>query len=103
MNLADLLREAAAELDDVEATEDAAGTVSWARAGRPFATLSADGTAAEFALDPAVAAAAARTPDVAPSGRGPGWVGFRPSIADEHALDRAEAWFDSAHRRGGQG
>lgn len=102
MNLADVLREAATELVDVEATEDATGAAFWSRAGRPFAALSADGTAAEFALDPAVAAAAARTPDVASSGGGPGWVRFRPSIADEHALDRAEAWFESAHRRAGQ-
>ena len=103
MSLDDVLREAAADLDDVDATEDAAGSVSWSRAGRPFATLSGDGTAAEFALDPAIAAAAARTPDVALSERGPGWVRFRPAIADEHALDRAEAWLESAHRRAGQG
>jgi hypothetical protein len=102
LNLADVLLEAAAELPDAEATTDAAGTVTWSRAGRLFATLSADGSAAAFALDPAVAAAAARTPDVAPSDRGPGWVRFRPSIADEHALDRAEAWLESAHRRAGQ-
>lgn len=103
MNLADVLRETATDLADVEATEDAAGTVAWSRAGRDFATLSPDGTAAEFALDPAIAEAAARTPDVAPSDRGPGWVRFRPSIADEQALDRAEAWLQSAHRRAGQG
>jgi hypothetical protein len=102
VNLADVLREAARELADIDATEDAAAAVAWSRAGRLFATLSADGTAAEFALDPAIAAAAARTPDVTPSERAPGWVRFRPSIADEHALDRAEAWFESAHRRAGQ-
>lgn len=103
MSLADVLREAAAGLADIEATQEPAGGIAWSRAGRPFATLSADGTAAEFALEPAVAVAAARTPDVAPSGRGPGWVRFRPASADEHALDRAEAWFESAHRRAGQG
>jgi hypothetical protein len=61
--------------------------------------LSGDGSAAEFALDNAVAAAAARTPDVVPSGRGPGWVLLRPTALDDHGAHRVAAWFASAHRR----
>jgi hypothetical protein len=59
--------------------------------------LGADGAAA-FALDPAVAAAAARTPDTTPSGLGAGWIRFAPTTLDDHAADRAVAWFVSAHR-----
>jgi len=77
------------------------GTVTWKRKERPFATVSADGAVAEFALDPAVAAAAIRTPDVARSGRGAGWVTFAPAELDPHAVDRALAWFASAHRLAG--
>ena len=52
----------------------------------------------EVLLDPVVAAAAARTPDVTPSPRGPGWVEFAPTETDRYALDRAEAWLRSAQR-----
>ena len=75
------------------------GGVTWSRGGRPFAAVSGDGRAAEFALDPAVAAAATRTPDVGPSSRGAGWVRFAPATLDDHGRDRATAWFESAHRR----
>jgi hypothetical protein len=64
--------------------------------GRLFAVVSSD--ALEVVLDPAVAAAARRTPDVTGSARGPAWVTFRPRVADRFALDRAEAWLRSAHR-----
>ena len=43
--------------------------------------------------------AAIRTPDATPSPRGPGWVAFAPAELDDHAADRAVAWFASAHRR----
>lgn len=98
MNLRELLSEAAAGTPEVEAASGPAGQVVWSVRGRPFAVLAGDG-AAEFALDPAVAAAACRTPDVVPSGLGPGWVLFRPARLDEHGVDRARAWFESAHRR----
>lgn len=99
MNLRELLAEAAAGLLDVVRAAEAAGNQTvWSTAGGPFAVLTADG-AAEFRLDPAVAAAACRTPDVTPSGRGPGWVRFAPAELDDHGLDRARAWFESAHRR----
>lgn len=99
MNLRELLDEAAAGLPDVEAAPGPGGEVIWSRAGRPFAAISGDGRDAEFGLDAAVAGAAARTPDVAPSGRGSGWVLFQPDVLDDHGADRAAAWFASAHRR----
>jgi hypothetical protein len=99
MNLRDLLGDAAAGLEGVEAVTGPGGEVTWSRDARPFAVLSGDGTAAKFGLDAAVAAAAARTLDVVPSGRDPGWVVFRPDVLDDHGADRAAAWFASAYRR----
>ena len=98
MTLRELLTEAGEALVDVSVTSDAHGLV-WDRTGRPFATSSADGLTAEFRLDPAVAVAALRTPDTKPSRRGPDWISFEPAGLDDHALDRAEAWFASAWRR----
>ncbi|MEX1168557.1 MAG: hypothetical protein WEE50_00300 [Chloroflexota bacterium] len=99
MNLRELLEARATELSNVTATRAADGATTWARGDRAFAVLSANGTVSEFALDGPVAAAAARTPDVTPSARGAGWVVFRPATLDDHAADRARAWFDSGHRR----
>ena len=98
MTLPELLTEAGEALVDVSVTSDAQGLI-WDRTGRPFATSSADGLTAEFRLDPAVAAAALRTPDTKSSRRGPDWISFTPEGLDDHALDRAEAWFGSAWRR----
>ena len=101
----DLLAEVAAGLPGVDAVTGPGGEVIWSRAGRPFAALAGDVdlgdamVAAGFDLEPVVAAAAIRTPDVVPSDRGPGWVTFRPALLDAHAADRAAAWFVSAHRR----
>jgi hypothetical protein len=99
MNLRELLEEEAAELPGAEPTLGPDGSITWNRSGRPFAAAAADGSTAEFALDPAVADAAARTPDVTPSSRGQGWVTFSPKDLDDHAADRATAWLASAHRR----
>jgi hypothetical protein len=99
VNLRDLLGDAAASHPDIDAVDAPDGSVTWTAAGQPFAVLGGDGSVAEFRLDPAVAAAAVRTPDVSASGRGPGWVTFRPAALDAHAADRAAAWFASAHRR----
>jgi hypothetical protein len=98
-----VLEEAATGLLDIETMVQPDSFQGWSRAGRLFAVLSADGSASEFALDPAVAAAAARTPDVAPSERGAGWVRFSPTVLDDHAVDRAAAWFASAYRRASRG
>ena len=99
MNLRDLLADAASQLDDVDVKLGSDGAITWSRVDRAFATLDPDGTAADFALDPAVAAAAIRTPDTNPSPRGKGWVTFTPGDLDDHAADRAVAWLASAHRR----
>ena len=65
--------------------------------GKAFAVLVPD--ALEVALDAAVARAALRTPGASASRRGPGWIAFSPKVVDRFALDRAEAWLRSAHRR----
>jgi hypothetical protein len=94
--MAEVLAEAAEGLSGV--VVDASEPITtWAAGPSVFATLAGD--RAEFRLDPAVAAAALRTPDTAPSPRGGDWIAFQPSALDDHALDRAEAWFLSAHRR----
>ena len=63
-----------------------------------MAVVAASGTSAEFLLTTAVASAAARTPDTAPSPRGPAWVRFEPADLDDHAIDRAVAWLGFAVR-----
>ena len=95
LSLADILAAAAEELDGI-VTDAAGGSTTWSAAGRAFATLTGD--RAEFHLDPLVARAALRTPDTGPSTRGAEWVSFAPAILDDPAVDRAEAWFLSAHR-----
>jgi hypothetical protein len=97
--LRDVLEAAAAEVPDVAVATTTDGATTWAVEGTVFAELSADGTVASFMLDPIVAGAAARTPDVARSARGAGWVEMRPRVVDGHAADRARAWFLSGHRR----
>jgi len=99
LTLGELLAEAIVDLPGAVPTKSPDGAVTWSRGGRAFALVLPGGSAAEFDLDPAVAAAAVRTPDVAPSGRGPGWIRFEPPALDDHAADRAMAWLASAHRR----
>ena len=99
LTLGELVAEAIVDLPGAESMTAPDGALTWSRGGRPFAVMSGGGAAAEFDLDPAVAAAAIRTPDVAQSGRGPGWIRFEPSELDDHAADRAVAWLASAHRR----
>jgi hypothetical protein len=98
-SLREVLDEAAAAATDVEVMTSEDGATSWAARGTVFAMLSADASTASFLLDPIVAGAAARTPDVSRSTRGPGWVDLRPRIVDGHVADRAAAWFLSGHRR----
>lgn len=99
MTLRELLATVAADLDDVTPAPTPDDGVTWSRGAEVFAALGSDGGSAEFLLDPAIAGAAVRTPDTAPSPRGSGWVRFRPTTLDAHAVDRATAWFISAHRR----
>jgi hypothetical protein len=75
-------------------------TLEYLRKGMTFAVLDAD--AAELRLHLEVAEAARRTPSTGASSRGPEWVRFAPAQLDQHALDRAEAWFLSAWRAAGQ-
>ncbi len=63
---------------------------------RIVATL--DGPVAEFRLNPAVAAAALRTPGTRPSASAPDRIAFQPDELDLYALDRAVAWLRSAAR-----
>jgi hypothetical protein len=103
MTLQDVLASVAGDLDDVRTASTPDGGIAWSRGSDVFAALAAGGASAEFRLDPAIAAAAVRTPDAAPSPRGQGWVRFAPAALDGHAIDRATAWFISARRRTAQG
>ena len=99
MTLREILEAAASETGGVDVANDADGATTWSIGGTVFASLSADGSSASFLLDPIVANAAARTPDVRRSTRGPGWVDMTPKVVDGHVYDRARAWFLSGHRR----
>ena len=65
---------------------------------RVVATL--EGGVAEYLLDPAVAAAALRTPDTRRSAGAADRIAFEPRTLDRYAADRAVAWLRSAVRRG---
>jgi hypothetical protein len=95
--LAEALDDEAAAIDGLERRATGDRGVEWAVGDVVFAALT--GRRAEFGLSPAVAAAALRTPDTAPSARGAGWVAFEPVEVDGYALDRAIAWLGSAARR----
>ena len=97
--LRDILDAAARELPGIGVATDTTGSTAWSVERKVFATLSADGSTASFLLDPIVAAAAARTPDVSRSARGVGWVEMTPRVVDGHVADRAAAWLLSGHRR----
>ena len=95
LTLLDVLTSAAEGLPEI-AAEASDEVLRWSARSVLFATL--DGGMAEFRLDPLVARAALRTPDTSPSTRGEEWLAFAPSVLDDGAVDRAEAWFLSAHR-----
>ncbi len=97
--LEQLVADLADSLPDVATTPGGAGR-SWSRGDVEFAMVGPFGV--EIRLDRQVAAAAARTPDVALSARGPDWVRFNPRELDAHALDRLKAWLELAHRRAGE-
>ncbi|MEA2673783.1 MAG: hypothetical protein QOI92_975 [Chloroflexota bacterium] len=94
-SVAHLVSELAADLADAHSTTEGPAT-TWSRGERVFGVLGPDGI--ELRLEPAIAAAAARTPDAAPSPRGTDWVRFSPRELDGHATDRLTAWFDFAYR-----
>jgi hypothetical protein len=88
------------DLDGVDRLRDGE-SVTYLAGGRPFAVLLPD--VLEVALDPVVAKAALRTANTLVSARGAGWIAFTPEPIDRFALDRAEAWIRSAHRRASGG
>ncbi len=91
-----LIEATATDLEAVDRREGSKGP-EWSTGGIIFAAASGD--RAEFRLARPVVAAALRTPDTAPSGRGSDWVAFAPHELDGHAIDRAVAWLMSAWRR----
>jgi len=93
--LAALLEAHAAILEGAEAVV-VEGGLEVRLDGERFATVS--GGVVELRLRPEVAAAALRTPDVAPSFGGSDWVRFEPPVLDGFARDRAAAWLESAWR-----
>lgn len=90
-----LLEEAASELGGVLLRNDAGG-VTWSVDGHPIASV--EGPVASFRIGREIGAAARNTPDVSASPLGPDWVAFQPATIDDHARDRAVAWFAAAHR-----
>jgi hypothetical protein len=78
-------------------SQSADGVITWQRGGVAFAVLGPNGI--EIRLDRAIASAATRTPDTAPSQRGHEWIRFNPQELDGHALDRLRAWLELAYRR----
>lgn len=88
--------EVLAELPGVTSAVES-GATTWSVADQEFAVLGSIGI--EIKLEPAIAAAATRTPDTVPSPRGAGWVRFDPGELDDHAADRLEAWLELACRR----
>jgi hypothetical protein len=93
--LADRLAPVVGELEGIERNGGMDG-LELRCGGKLFAVIGRDRI--DVALDPAVAEAAQRTPDVIAAGRGAGWVSFRPKVLDGNAFDRAQAWLRSAHR-----
>ena len=80
MTLREILDAAAGETPEVEVGSEPDGTVTWSIAGRRSRRCPPDGSSASFMLDPIVANAAARTPDVARRLAAPvGWTCGRGS------------------------
>jgi hypothetical protein len=93
-DLAALCAELTAELDEVAASADGEG-VAYSRHGAVFTRVF--GPALEVRLPADIAEAALRTPDTSAADE-PGWVRFAPKSDEQHATDRAEAWFVTAWR-----
>jgi hypothetical protein len=89
----------AGELEGVRRRETR-GVVEFDRAGVVFATREAGRLS--FRLRAEIAEVALRTPETAPSPRGPEWVALESSSTDVFTVDRATAWFESAWRFAGE-
>jgi hypothetical protein len=94
-DLAALLGDAARLLEGAEAFVTGEVT-EWRLDGVVFAAAGPSG--AEFRLRRDVAAVVLRTPRVAASLRGAGWIRFVPKGSDASVEDRARAWLGSAWR-----
>ena len=101
MTLADVLEVAGEDAELGPPRRELDGSTVWLVGTTVVVVLDPAGGTASFRLDPMLAGAARRTPDVSASPRGPEWVAFRPPVLDDHAIDRAEAWFAAAVRRAG--
>ena len=97
--LATTLAGLAEGLDDVRVLVSG-GSMTWSRGETAFAVVT--GSSVELRLDPAVAAAALKTPGTAASQRGAEWVRYAPETLEAHDLDRLTAWYALAHRRAGE-
>ena len=95
-----LLDATASALSGVDRRQDGRG-VTWSIGGQPIAIV--EGTMASFRIGREIGAAARNTPDASASALGPDWVALQPESLDDHARDRAVAWFAAAHRRAGRG
>ena len=96
---ADAIERLAGELEDVR--RRATGrTVEFDRAGVVFATREAG--ILSFRLRAEIAEVALRTPETAPSTRGPEWVALTAAGTYAFTVDRAAAWFESAWRLAGE-
>ena len=89
----------AVELDEV-GRRQVGQAIEYDRVGVVFAER--DAGKLSFRLRAEIVAAALRTPNTAPSARGPEWVALAPAAVDVFALDRAVAWFETAWRLAGE-
>ncbi len=92
-SLGDILADLLDEIGEVEVS----ASREYAHDGIPFAWRPEE-EVLEVRLGVDIAEAALRTPDTHVSERGDAWVRFSPPEWNEHARDRAQAWFRVAWR-----
>ena len=92
-SLGDILADLLEEIGEVEVS----ASREYAHDGIPFAWRPEE-EVLEVRLGVDIAEAALRTPDTHVSERGDAWVRFSPPEWNEHARDRAQAWFRVAWR-----
>ena len=95
LTMADLVDDLAGEFADVQRRAGPDG-VDYLVGAQPFARVS--GATGHFRLRPEIVKAAVRTPGAAQSRIGGEWVAFDPRDFDQYAIDRAQSWFELAHR-----
>jgi len=93
--MAELVDDLAGEFADVQRRAGPDG-VDFLVGAQPFARVS--GEVGQFRLRTEIVAAAVRTPGAAQSKLGREWVAFQPREFDQYAIDRAQSWFELAHR-----